>query len=301
MARGWAVCEELARRLAAGPPLLLGLAETNQGAAGRPLYNAAALLAGGTVRQVFRKTLLPTYDVFDEDRYFEPAGGPQVLSWAGERLGVSVCEDIWNDRDFWQRRRYHTDPIEELAAAGASCVVNMSASPFTIGKQRQREAMLGAIARKYGVPVVYVNQAGGDDELVFDGRSCAFAAGGELVARAAALRARRARSSISRSWPAGSAARRRRPRRCAARRLRARVRGLARARARHARLRRQVRLSSAPCSACPAASTRRSWPRSPPRRWAPQNVLGVLMPSPYSSPGSVTMRRRWPTASPCAR
>ncbi|MGZ4198680.1 MAG: nitrilase-related carbon-nitrogen hydrolase, partial [Thermoleophilia bacterium] len=187
VARGWQVCEELADRLSAGPPLLLGLAETNPGAAGRPLYNAAALLAGGTVRRVFRKTLLPTYDVFDEDRYFEPAGGPQVLSWGEERIGVSVCEDVWNDRDFWSRQRYHIDPIDDLATAGVSCVVNMSASPFTIGKQRHREAMLAAIARKYGVPVIYVNQAGGADELVFDGRSCAFAAGGELMARAAAF------------------------------------------------------------------------------------------------------------------
>jgi NAD+ synthase (glutamine-hydrolysing) len=186
VARGWTVCEELARSLAAGPPLLLGLAETNEGA-GKPLYNAAALLAGGTVRQVFRKTLLPTYDVFDEDRYFEPAGGPQVLVWDGLRFGVSVCEDVWNDRDFWQRPRYHTDPVDDLVAAGASCILNLSASPFSIGKQCHREAMLGAIARKHGVPVIYVNQVGGADELVFDGRSCAFAAGGELVARAAAF------------------------------------------------------------------------------------------------------------------
>ena len=187
VARSRAVCDELARRLAGGPPLLLGLAETNQGATGRPLYNAAALLVDGAVRQVFRKTLLPTYDVFDEDRYFEPAGGPQILEWGGRRLGVTVCEDIWNDRDFWRRRRYHSDPIDDLVAAGASCVVNMSASPFTIGKQQHREAMLGAIARKHGVPVIYVNQVGGSDELVFDGRSCVFAAGGELIARAAAF------------------------------------------------------------------------------------------------------------------
>ena len=207
VARGRAVCEALARRLAGGPPLLLGLAETNAGATGRPLFNAAALLADGEVRQVFRKTLLPTYDVFDEDRYFEPADGPQILEWGGRRLGVTVCEDIWNDRDFWRRRRYHVDPIDDLVAAGASCVLNLSASPFTIGKQQHREAMLGAIARKYDVPVIYVNQVGGSDELVFGYlklrsdkvgtgakytythvmRSCAFAAGGELVARAAAF------------------------------------------------------------------------------------------------------------------
>jgi len=187
VARSWAICEDLARQLVEGPPLLVGLAEANPSVEGRPLYNAAALLAGGGVRQVFRKTLLPTYDVFDEDRYFEPAAGPQILSLGDQRFGVSVCEDVWNDRDFWRRRRYHTDPLEDLMAAGASCVLNMSASPFTIGKQGHREDMLGAIARKYAVPLLYVNQVGGADELVFDGRSCAFAADGRLSARAAAF------------------------------------------------------------------------------------------------------------------
>ncbi len=187
VARSWEVCRELAAQVADGPALLVGLAEANEGAAGRPLFNAAALLAGGSVRQVFRKTLLPTYDVFDEDRYFEPAEGPQVLDWQGRRFGVSVCEDVWNDRDFWQRRRYHSDPMEGLVGAGSEVVLNMSASPFTIGKQPHREAMLGAIARRHGVPVLYVNQVGGADELVFDGRSCAFAADGALAARAAAF------------------------------------------------------------------------------------------------------------------
>ncbi len=187
VARSWVVCDELARTLAAGPPLLLGLAQANTSPVGRPLYNAAALLARGAVAQVFRKTLLPTYDVFDEDRYFEPASGPQILTWAGRRIGVSVCEDVWNDRDFWQRQRYHVDPVEDLAAAGASFIVNISASPFTIGKQQHREAMLGAMARKYGLPVLSVNQVGGADELVFDGRSCAIGADGALAARAAAF------------------------------------------------------------------------------------------------------------------
>ncbi len=205
--RSWETCHALARELAQGPPLIVGLAEANESQSGRPLYNAAALLRCGQVQQVFRKTLLPTYDVFDEDRYFEPAAGPQILEWGGppvqepdvahrgparpppQRLGVSVCEDVWNDRDFWQRQRYHSDPLEDLAEAGATCVVNLSASPFTIGKQQHREAMLAAIAGKYGLPVLYVNQVGGADELVFDGRSCAFAAGGELAARAAAFAA----------------------------------------------------------------------------------------------------------------
>ena len=185
--RSWEVCARLAEELRDGPALLVGLAEANEGSAGRPLYNAATLLAGGAITQVFRKTLLPTYDVFDEDRYFEPADGPQLMDWHGLRLGISVCEDVWNDHDFWKRRRYHSDPVEGLVAAGAAGIVNMSASPFAIGKQPHREAMLGAIARRHGVPVLYVNQVGGADELVFDGRSGAFAADGTLVARAAAF------------------------------------------------------------------------------------------------------------------
>ncbi|HXW99028.1 MAG TPA: NAD+ synthase, partial [Methanomicrobiales archaeon] len=127
----------------------------------------------------------PTYDVFDEDRYFEPAIGPQILAIAGTKVGISICEDIWNDADFWNQKRYHSDPIQELVKAGAKCLVNISASPFTAGKQQLREKMLSGIARKYGIPLLYVNQAGGNDDLVFDGRSCAFNAAGGLIARAA--------------------------------------------------------------------------------------------------------------------
>jgi NAD+ synthase (glutamine-hydrolysing) len=303
VARGWAVCQELAGALADGPPLLLGLAETNEGA-GKPLYNAAALLAGGIVRQVFRKTLLPTYDVFDEDRYFEPAGGPQVLAWDGLRLGISVCEDVWNDRDFWRRPRYHTDPIDDLVAAGASCVVNLSASPFSIGKQRHREAMLGAIAAKHGVPVIYVNQVGGADELVFDGRSCAFAAGGELVARAAAfapdvlvvdldeLRGPRADGPADAASPASVA----RPGSVARSRAlavddftpeaevwRALVLGVRDYVAKSGFARVLLGLSGGIDSALVAAVAAEAL--------GPDNVLAVLMPSPYSSAGSVNDAR----------
>ena len=101
---------------------------------GRPLFNSAVLLRDGKPGPAFHKTLLPTYDVFDEDRYFEPATEPQILELNGCRLGISICEDVWNDRDFWKRRRYHHDPIEVLAQAGAQAIVNLSASPFTVGK-----------------------------------------------------------------------------------------------------------------------------------------------------------------------
>jgi NAD+ synthase/NAD+ synthase (glutamine-hydrolysing) len=174
----------IAGELKDAPPLLVGVATPNPSEVGRPLYNSAVLLGGGTVGQAFHKTLLPTYDVFDEDRYFEPFQGTQILQLNGVRLGISICEDVWNDRDFWKRRRYHQDPIEAMAKAGAEAIVNLSASPFTVGKQTLREEMLGHMARKYSMPLAIVNQVGGDDDLIFDGRSSVFDAHGKLFARA---------------------------------------------------------------------------------------------------------------------
>jgi NAD+ synthase/NAD+ synthase (glutamine-hydrolysing) len=182
--RSWKALDALARDAAALPPVLVGLPEPNASDEGRPLFNTAALLRGGEIGERFRKALLPTYDVFDEDRYFEPFHGPQTLDIAGRRLGISICEDIWNDRDFWKRRRYHHDPIEELVRVGADAIVNLSASPFTANKHTRREAMLGAMARRHSVPVLYVNQFGGNDDLVFDGRSCGFGPDGAPTARA---------------------------------------------------------------------------------------------------------------------
>jgi NAD+ synthase/NAD+ synthase (glutamine-hydrolysing) len=130
---------------------------------------------------------LPTYDVFDEDRYFEPAHSTQILHLNNSTIGISICEDIWNDRDFWNKRRYQIDPIESLVSSGAKLIINISASPFTVGKQEVRERMLGCIATKYHIPIVYVNQTGGNDDLIFDGRSCAFDSSGNLIARAKAF------------------------------------------------------------------------------------------------------------------
>ncbi|HEV3333103.1 MAG TPA: NAD+ synthase [Bryobacteraceae bacterium] len=182
--RGCQALTGLAAELRNGPPLLVGVATPNPSELGRPLFNSAVLLEDGAVGAAFHKTLLPTYDVFDEDRYFEPAASTQLLELQGRRLGVSICEDVWNDRDFWQRRRYHHDPIELLAQAGADAIVNLSASPFQAGKQLFREQMLGHMAQKYGLPIAYVNQVGGNDDLIFDGRSCSFDAQGRLCARA---------------------------------------------------------------------------------------------------------------------
>ena len=174
----------MARELRGRAPLLVGVATLNPAPIGRPLFNSAVLLRDGEVGPAFHKMLLPTYDVFDEDRYFEPAAEPQILELGGWRLGISICEDFWNDRDFWERPRYHSDPIAVLAQAGAQAIINISASPFTVGKQLLRERMLSHMARKYGLPVVIVGQAGGDDDLIFDGHSAAFDAEGRMFARA---------------------------------------------------------------------------------------------------------------------
>ncbi|HJZ98163.1 MAG TPA: NAD+ synthase [Candidatus Solibacter sp.] len=174
----------IARQLQGAPPMLVGLATPNPCEVGRPLFNSAVMVENGRVGQAFHKSLLPTYDVFDEDRYFEPYRGVQILEIGGHKLGISICEDVWNDRDFWKRRRYHQDPIEALARSGAEAIVNLSASPFTVGKQCLREEMLGHMARKYGLPVAITNQVGANDDLIFDGRSAAFDADGRLFARA---------------------------------------------------------------------------------------------------------------------
>jgi NAD+ synthase/NAD+ synthase (glutamine-hydrolysing) len=182
--RGCQTLSRLAGELKNAPALLVGLATPNPADIGRPLFNSAVLLKDGAVGPAFFKTLLPTYDVFDEDRYFEPAREPGILELNGCRLGISICEDVWNDRDFWKRRRYHHDPIEFLAQNGAQAIINLSASPFTVGKQPLREEMLAQMAQKYGLPLAWVNQVGGNDDLIFDGRSGAFDAQGRMYARA---------------------------------------------------------------------------------------------------------------------
>jgi NAD+ synthase (glutamine-hydrolysing) len=150
---------------------------------GRGVANSAALIEGGRVVYVTRKSLLPTYDVFDEWRYFDPAPDVSVVPFRGRRLGVTICEDIWNDGDFWPRRLYRADPVETLVAAGAELVINVSASPYTIEKRHLRPRMLGATARRWARPLAFVNQVGGQDDLVFDGASLAFDKAGEVIAR----------------------------------------------------------------------------------------------------------------------
>jgi len=146
--------------------------------AGRHIANSAALIEDGKIVAVRRKALLPTYDVFDEWRYFEPAATVAPVSFRGRSLGISICEDIWNDGDFWPRRLYREDPIEKLVKAGADLLINIAASPFTVEKRHLRPRMLASVARHWQRPLVFVNQVGGQDDLVFDGSSLAVNAKG---------------------------------------------------------------------------------------------------------------------------
>src|SRR5438477_1836214 len=174
------------------PGVIVGFPETLPAdASGIPLANAAALIEGGQVVAVRHKSLLPTYDVFDEWRYFSPApaGSATPIPFRGRRLGLSICEDIWNDADFWPHRLYREDPVEALARAGADVIVNISASPFTMDKRTLRPRMLAATARRWRLPLVYVNQVGGQDDLVFDGASTVFDATGAVIARAREMEA----------------------------------------------------------------------------------------------------------------
>ena len=162
-------------------PLLVGYVDRNEGR-GRPFYNAAALLERGQpIRKSF-KTLLPTYDVFDEDRYFEPGSGGEVFTIAGRKVGVTICEDIWT-QDYLPRPLYDTEIIAGLVAKGAELIVNLSASPFSVRKLGTRREMIGASARAHQCPIVYCNVVGGNDQLVFDGGSLAFNRAGELIAQ----------------------------------------------------------------------------------------------------------------------
>jgi len=162
--------------------LLAGYAGSNDKKPGREATNSAALLQHGGIVAIRHKTLLPTYDVFDEDRYFEPATENFPVEFNGEKIGLTICEDVWNDEDFWPDRRYRRNPALELVEAGARLIFNLSASPWHLGKNRIRRDMLGNLAAKMGRPLIYCNLVGGNDELIFDGTSLVFSGTGQLAA-----------------------------------------------------------------------------------------------------------------------
>ncbi|RME95541.1 MAG: NAD+ synthase [Verrucomicrobia bacterium] len=165
--------------------VVVGYVDRNRSGEGREATNSAALLHEGRIVAIRHKTLLPTYDVFDEDRYFEPAAENEPVEWNGHVLGLTICEDVWTDAPVWPRRRYRRNPAAELVAAGARCLLNLSASPWHLGKNRVRHEMLATLARRLHVPLLYCNSVGGNDELIFDGASLALDREGRVLARGA--------------------------------------------------------------------------------------------------------------------
>jgi NAD+ synthase (glutamine-hydrolysing) len=164
--------------------VLAGVALRSPAESGKPAVNAAVLLDRGKLLLEQHKRLLPFYDVFDEQRYFAAAKSQQVVELDGVRLAVTICEDAWNDKNFWPRRLYAVDPVEELMRQNPALHINLSSSPFWHSKRALRRQMLSAIARRDGIPVIMVNQVGGNDSLVFDGSSLALDESGQLIAQA---------------------------------------------------------------------------------------------------------------------
>jgi len=248
---------------------------------GKGLYNAAVLLYRGEQVAVAHKALLPTYDVFDEARYFDPATDVKAISFKGQKLGLHVCEDAWTDPALWTRRPlYDRDPVAALAAQGATILVNISSSPFNVGKEKLRFSLVSGHARRHGLPFVYVNQVGGNDELVFDGRSIAVDGQGHPLAvlpsfreelatvdteRPGLLGSYKAEDDISTVYHALTLGLRDYMAKC----------GFSRA---------VLGLSGGIDSSLTCALAVEAL--------GPANVLGVSMPSPYSSRGSIEDSRR---------
>jgi NAD+ synthetase len=189
LARCRQAVEQLAAATSSLPTaVLVGVALAAEGDSGKPAVNAAVLLDGGKLLLEQHKRLLPFYDVFDEQRYFVAAPRPQkIVELDGVRLAITICEDAWNDKGFWQRRLYKVDPMEELMQQRPAVHINLSSSPFWHGKRAIRRGMLAAIARRDGIPVLMCNQVGGNDSLIFDGSSFALNARGEVIAQAASF------------------------------------------------------------------------------------------------------------------
>lgn len=254
-------------------PLLVGYVDVNS-ETGQPFLNAAALLQRGQPVRKFFKSLLPTYDVFDEDRYFEPARTVAPVEVCGTIVGVTICEDIWTEK-YLPRRLYGPGPLESLVRQGAELIVNLSASPFTIGKAQRRYDMLSALAAQHRVPIVYCNLVGGNDQLIFDGNSLVVDADGSLLAKLAPFEEEIAVVDVDRPWARDLRSFHSEPQEL------------------HGALRLGIRdylhkcgfksavlgLSGGIDSAVVAALAADAL--------GPENVLGVTMPTEYSSPGSI--------------
>lgn len=260
-------------------PLCTGFVEKNPGRPGRALKNAAAVLQNGKIVWRTAKCLLPSYDVFDEDRYFEPAGKIEPFILNGRKFGITICEDIWNDEDYWPERLYRRDPVKELILQGSEMILNLSASPWHDGKEQTRLEMLQRVARDEKIPLAQVNAVGANDELIFDGHSVALDSNGEVVAlgrgfteevlvvdmagqpsRSAAFPAREAQLFSALSLGVGDYVQK-----CGFKSV---ILGLSGG------------IDSALVAVIAADAL------------GPENVLGVSMPARYSSPGSLTDARR---------
>jgi NAD+ synthase (glutamine-hydrolysing) len=276
--RTLAALEEVARFSGSYPHLgiLLGAPRVTGRERGKGLANAAFLFHQGKLVFTQDKSLLPSYDVFDETRYFDPALTTQVVPFKGDRLGISICEDAWGGEESWCRRLYPVDPIALLAGQGATVLLNISASPYQVGKEEVRYRLMRAHARTYGVPFVYVNQVGGNDELIFDGRSLAFDGQGEPLAVLPPFAEAAVTVDLGQSGIPGLFT----PQEPIASVHDALILGLRDYLHKTGFTRGVVGLSGGVDSAvvCTLAT----------RALGPQNVLGVSMPSPYSSPGSLT-------------
>ena len=168
--------------------LVVGYVDRSQSSTGRPITNAVALLHRGQRIATRNKSLLPTYDVFDEDRYFEPASENSPIEFKGHRIGLTICEDAWNDPGFWPQRRYGRDPIEPLILEQCDVLINVAASPWQLDKQGFRLEMFQTLVRNHQVPLIYCNAVGGNDELVFDGTSLALDKDANLLTQCASFK-----------------------------------------------------------------------------------------------------------------
>ena len=182
VARNREAAESIAQ-MVPGISIICGLVTPAQADTGKSVMNSAALLKDGRVAFTQSKMLLPTYDVFDEMRNFAPAKSQQLFPFCGRQIALTICEDAWNDKHFWNRRLYALDPVEELVRHGGNLVLNISASPYWVGKRDFRRKMLASIATNYKVPIAMVNQVGGNDSLIFDGSSLVLNAAGEIIAQ----------------------------------------------------------------------------------------------------------------------
>jgi NAD+ synthase (glutamine-hydrolysing) len=266
--------EDIARKTE-GMAVIVGLVTPTKNGTGKHVHNSAALLRDGKIAFIQSKRLLPTYDVFDEMRNFSPADSQQLFALGGSEVALTICEDAWNDKNFWDRRLYGVDPVEDLMRAGGKVLLNISASPFYLCKRELRRDMLAAIARQYNVPVALVNQVGGNDSLVFDGSSLVLGPDGSVVAQAKSFEEdliffdsgtlkgdmrERDDSEEGSAYAALVLGTRDYVRKCGFKRV---VLGLSGG------------IDSA-LTACIAVDA-----------LGPENVMGVAMPGPYSSPGSV--------------